>query len=254
MLVITPIPALHDNYIWLILHPDSQHVLVVDPGEAGPVIEHLQENHYKLSGILLTHHHWDHTDGVPALLHHTSVPVYGPASIEGVTHPVCENDLVQFENPSCQFKVLEIPGHTLDHIAYVGENLIFCGDTLFTGGCGRVFEGTADQMFRSLSKLATLPPEYAVYCAHEYTEANLRFAKMIEPNNTALLKRIESVTKMRSKEEPTVPAPLSLELATNPFLRCDQAAVIQAASQHAQKELSTPVTVFTEIRGWKSSL
>jgi len=226
-------------------------VLVV---EAGPVIEHLQENHYKLSGILLTHHHWDHTGGVPALLHHRPVPVYGPASIEGVTHPVCENDLVQFENPNCQFKVLEIPGHTLDHIAYVGENLIFCGDTLFTGGCGRVFEGTADQMLRSLNKLAVLPPQNAVYCAHEYTEANLRFAKMIEPNNEALLKRIETVDVMRSRGQPTVPAPLSLELATNPFLRCDQDAVITTASGYAGKKLIDPVAVFTEIRRWKSKL
>ena len=157
MLTITPIPALHDNYIWMLLHPGSQKVLIVDPGEAGPVIDVLTRENRQLAAILITHHHWDHTGGVDDLLKYRSVPVYGPASIASITHPVKEGDTVDFKALGCEFKILEIPGHTLDHIAYVGEAAVFCGDTLFTGGCGRLFEGTAEQMFESLGKLAALP-------------------------------------------------------------------------------------------------
>ncbi len=251
MLTIKPIPALHDNYIWMILHPASQQVLIVDPGEAAPVIDVLKRDHLQLAAILITHHHWDHTGGVDGLLKYKNVPVYGPKSITSITHPVKAGDTVVFEALDCQFEVIEIPGHTLDHIAYVGEAAVFCGDTLFTGGCGRLFEGTAEQMFESLTKLAALPPETQVYCAHEYTEANLRFANAVEPENTDLLQRIDEVSTLRLKNQPTVPATLELELKTNPFLRSHEPSVQGVASERVGETLTDPMQIFAEIRRWK---
>lgn len=251
MITITPIPAFHDNYIWMILHPGSSRVLIVDPGQAAPVIDVLKRENLKLGGILITHHHWDHTGGIEDLLQYQSVPVYGPVSLPLVTDPVKEGDTLDFEEPVCQFKVIEIPGHTLDHIAYVGEGALFCGDTLFTAGCGRLFEGSPEQMFHSLERLAALPQDTLVYCGHEYTEANLQFAKAVEPNNADILRRTDEVKLARSKNHVTVPADMSIELKTNPFLRSREPSVQAAAIQSAGKMLSEPLEVFAELRSWK---
>lgn len=225
--------------------------MVVDPGDASPVITLLKEQGIQLKGILLTHHHRDHTGGVSDLLKLTKVPVYGPDSIPLVTHPVKEGDCLFLDPIPETLKVIEIPGHTLDHVAYVGSGILFCGDTLFTAGCGRVFEGTFLQMYQSLQKLASLPSETKIYCGHEYTQANLRFAKSVEPSNKDIQERIIRVDAQRAEGKPTVPAPLSLELKTNPFLRCKNKAIQSAASDHFSKKLADPLEIFTEIRLWK---
>lgn len=244
------IKAFEDNYIWLLFEPNSKQALVVDPGEAKPVLDVLTKNGLSLSSIFVTHHHYDHSGGVQALVGETGATVYGP---KGAT-----NVQTQIKTLDLNFSVLEIPGHTLDHLAFVGKILndpiLFCGDTLFTGGCGRLFEGTHAQMLQSLQKLKNLDPNTLIYCGHEYTEANLKFAQLLEPNNLDLQKRFEEVREKRQKSEPTVPSRLSVELKTNPFLRTDQPTIIQAAEKHAGIPLKNEVEVFTIIRQWKNEL
>ncbi len=253
MTTIIPLPALNDNYIWMMVHPDEPLAAVVDPGDAKPVIEALKEQQLTLTAILITHHHWDHTNGISKLLEYSHVPVYGPANDPvHCSRPLKAGDKIYLDELQATLKVLDIPGHTLGHIAYVGEGLLFSGDTLFTGGCGKVLEGTASQMHHSLSQLAALPSETLVYCGHEYTEANLRFAKAVEPNNPDLSARIVEVAEKRAKNQPTVPAPLGLELKTNPFLRCHIPEVIESASKHVGQSLHDPVEVFAAIRSWKN--
>jgi hydroxyacylglutathione hydrolase len=253
---IVAVPALKDNYIWLLHHRGR--AAVVDPGEGAPVIEQLRREGSTLTAILLTHHHADHVGGVEELLSHRSVPVYGPAaeSIAEVDHPLGDGDRVDLPDLGLQFEVLDVGGHTRGHIAYYAANLLFCGDTLFGGGCGRIFEGTPAQMWRSLSRLAALPPQTAVYCAHEYTEANLRFALAVEPDNPDLHRRIESVHSLRSQGQPSVPSTLAEELASNPFLRWRSPAVMAAAERHRSVPVNgVPVNgdaeVFAAIRAWK---
>jgi hydroxyacylglutathione hydrolase len=253
MIEIIPIPALNDNYIFAIVHPRSSHVAIVDPGEAKPVMRFIKERELTLSAILITHHHWDHTNGIAKLVQHANVPVYAPAR-DGVAHAnnlLQEGDMIHLPNLNVEFNILDIPGHTRGHIAYVGSGSVFCGDTLFLAGCGRLFEGSAEQMYQSLQKLASLPDDTQVYCAHEYTTNNLRFAKAVEPNNENIEKRITWAKELRSNNEPTIPAPLSDELSTNPFLRCQEKTVIDAVNQHYQTECHDPVTVFAKLREWK---
>lgn len=237
----------------MILHPERHQAMVVDPGDAQPVIDTLSKKDIILTGILITHHHWDHTNGVNDLTKNNDIPVYGPGTINTVTHPVKEGDQIHLAPLDCDFTVLEIPGHTLDHIAYFGNGMVFCGDMLFTAGCGRVFEGTFPQMYESLQKLAQLPPETNIYCGHEYTQANLRFAEAVEPENSDIQKRIVETNALRSNGQPTVPAPLSLELKTNPFLRCEKKSVHSAATAHSGKKVVDAVETFTEIRSWKDN-
>ena len=220
MLEILPVPAFRDNYIWL-LH-DGTHAVVVDPGDATPVFQTLDERALKLVAILLTHHHDDHIGGVPGLLAHWAVPVHAPRNESyAFSHlEVREGSVVALPELQIQFSVLEVPGHTLDHVAYYGTNRLFCGDTLFAGGCGRLFEGTPAQMFSSLQRLAHLPPDTQVFCAHEYTEHNLNFALRLEPDNPALVVRLQHVMQLRQASRPTLPSTIGLELETNPFLRC----------------------------------
>ena len=250
-LQISPIPAFSDNYIWLIHSPNSRDVLVVDPGDAMPVEAALQQ--YNLVGILVTHHHHDHTGGIAALTHSRDIPVLGPPSIRGINHPLKDGDTIEL--CECQFQIMATPGHTLDHIAYFTNTpetpALFCGDTLFAGGCGRLFEGSAWQMYQSLSRLATLPPQTQIYCAHEYTQANLRFAQAVEPNNGQLQERIAKVAKRRNHNQPTIPSSLAEELATNPFLRTDQPSVIKAAQQLGNT--ATPAEILGIIRVWKDN-
>ncbi|WP_116364129.1 hydroxyacylglutathione hydrolase [Parahaliea mediterranea] len=252
MLSISPIPAFNDNYIWL-LEKASQAV-VVDPGEAPPVLRALEERGLQLAGILITHHHFDHVGALPELLAIADVPVWGPhnPAIEQVSQRLGAGDRVTVLGHD--FDVLEVPGHTLDHIAYFhgGEQpLLFCGDTLFAGGCGRVFEGTPAMMHASLQALAALPQNTLVYCAHEYTLANLAFARAVEPDNSALAQRATRAQELRQRNEPTVPSSIDLELATNPFLRCNTTALRNALSQQGRLEGDSGAEVFATVRAWK---
>lgn len=256
MINVRPIRAFNDNYIWL-LEDGSDQAVVVDPGEADPVTKALSSQNLTLAGILVTHHHFDHTGGVASLASTWACPVYAPENpaIDAVTQRVSAGDTVDVLG--CRFEVLAVPGHTLDHIAYFrsGEApLLFCGDTLFAGGCGRVFEGTFPMMFESLQRLAALPDETRVYCAHEYTLANLAFAQAVEPDNAELLERIAHARELREQDKPTVPSLLSTERATNPFLRCSQDSVLQGlAAAGRQAETGRPQDRFAELRQWKDS-
>lgn len=228
---------------------------MVDPGDANPVITFLKKHALTLSAILITHHHWDHTNGIEALAKIYDIPVYGPEKepVQNMTQRLKGGDQIDVDNMPFTLKVLDIPGHTLGHIAYYNDDWLFCGDTLFTGGCGKIFEGTIEQMYRSLTQLAGLGDDLLVYCGHEYTAANLAFAQLLEPDNAALKKRIEAVADQRQQNLPTVPSTLSLEKQTNPFLRCAHRTLIQAAEQYAGKHLATPQEVFGVIREWKNT-
>lgn len=256
---IVALRAFTDNYIWVIR--DHYHAIVVDPGDAAPVSDYLRKENLKLIAILNTHHHNDHVGGNAALLREFAVPVYGPAgeSIPTVTHPLkecsdkeSEEGCAYISEFSLSLRVLDIPGHTAGHIAYYGANMLFCGDTLFGCGCGKLFEGTAEQMAGSLQKLADLPNETLVYCGHEYTLNNIRFARVVEPGNHALIERETTAKNLRKQNLPTLPSTIELEKATNPFLRCQQPEVIKNASNYAGKPLPDPVSVFAAVRDWKN--
>lgn len=220
MLSILPIPALRDNYIWAIV--DKDNAIIIDPGETIPVEAFLHQHHLTLKAILLTHHHWDHVNGALELSRQYHVPIFGPAddNISFLTHPVREGDQVHIADFPLTLNVLDIPGHTLGHIAYVGDGMLFCGDTLFSAGCGKLFEGTAAQMYHSLKKLASLPGDTKVYCGHEYTYNNLKFAHMIEPGNQLINNHIAKVKILMENHKCTLPSTIKTELAINLFLRC----------------------------------
>src|SRR5580692_6966395 len=225
---VRPVRAFSDNYIWLIESPrDPAQVVVVDPGDAAPVIADLQRSSSSLAAILLTHHHPDHIGGVPELLRHRQVPVVGPndARIANRTLTVQDGERCELEGLGLSFEILQIPGHTLSHIAFWGHGALFCGDTLFSAGCGRMFEGTPKQMNASLNRLGGLPPDTRMYCGHEYTAANLRFSLTVDPTNRAALEYQGSVERLRAQDSPSLPSTLGLERQVNPFLRCDDPTV-----------------------------
>lgn len=249
-----PLPAFSDNYLWL-LH-DGSNALVVDPGDAGPVRAALQAQKLALRGILVTHHHADHTGGVAELQAETGASVFGPAreAIPGQVHAVRGGDQVQLLGITWQ--VMDVPGHTSGHIAYFaqeidGAPLLFCGDTLFSGGCGRIFEGTPAQMLASLDALAALPPATLICCAHEYTLANLRFARTVDANNTALQRYEQQCQQLRAQGQPTLPVRLETELQINPFLRSREPAV-RAAVQAYDPAARDDVAIFAALRQWKN--
>jgi hydroxyacylglutathione hydrolase len=249
-----PLPAFADNYIWM-LH-DGQQALVVDPGEAHAVLDALQRSGVQLKAILVTHHHADHTGGVEALRHATGAKVFGPAQ-EAIPEPLSRlQDGDQMQALGLTFKVIDVPGHTAGHIAYYCAEvddapLLFCGDTLFSGGCGRLFEGTPAQMLASLTTLAALPDATRVCCAHEYTLSNLKFAHAVEPANKALSDYIASAQALRTNQQPTLPSSIFLERQINPFLRTHQAAVIRAA-QSFDASANDEVSIFAALRQWKN--
>lgn len=252
MFDVIPIPAFQDNYIWLLRKGAT--AVVVDPGDARPVLAVLEREGLALSSILITHHHADHQGGVADLLARHPAEVFGPAaeSIASISKPLRGGDMVWLDSLGVDLRVIAVPGHTLGHLAYYGAGCLFCGDTLFAGGCGRLFEGTAAQMADSLSRLAALPDDTAVYCAHEYTQANLRFALVVEPGNLRLQGRAAEVSAARANGQPTVPSTIGLEKATNPFLRCREPEVV-ASVRSRTPAACDELTVFAALREWKNS-
>lgn len=232
--------------------------MAVDPGDAAPVLEYVEGEGLALTAVLATHHHGDHVGGIPALVARAAIPVYGPAreSIPARTNPLAEGDAFSVPGLPVTLRVLDIPGHTAGHIALFGEvdgvPSVFCGDTLFAAGCGRLFEGTPAQMWTSLSTLAKLPASTRVYCGHEYTLANLRFAAAVEPGNADVSVRIGQAKATRDSGLPTLPSTIALEHATNPFLRAGLATVRAAAERHAGRPVVDDVDTFAVLRAWKN--
>ncbi|WP_159815518.1 hydroxyacylglutathione hydrolase [Pseudomonas sp. 18058] len=252
MIQISALPAFTDNYIWLLQDHRSQRCALVDPGDAAPVEAWLDAHpDWVLSDILITHHHHDHVGGVERLKHISGATVYGPASENIPARDVALNDNDTASVLGWDFDVYAVPGHTLGHIAYYHHGLLFCGDTLFAAGCGRLFEGTPDQMHHSLSRLAALPEDTLVYCTHEYTLSNLKFAAAVEPTNADIAARLEKVTQQRQNGVMTLPSTLALEKLTNPFLRTAETLVKQKVDERAGAQNRAPSEVFAALRAWK---
>lgn len=251
-LEIVALSAFEDNYIWLLRR--NGNVAVVDPGDAAPVLDYLAASATRLVAILATHHHADHVSGIEEIVARHPAPVYGPAleAIAGVDRPLSDGARIELAELGIEFEVLAVPGHTRGHVAYYRRGMLFCGDTLFGAGCGRLFEGTPATMQASLARLVALPADTQIYCAHEYTQANLRFAAAVEPDNAAISRRAAQAAQSRAAGIPTVPSTLALELATNPFLRWDAAAVAAAAQARLGRVPGGAVEVFAAIREWKN--
>lgn len=251
---IHPIKILEDNYVWSIQKSNSPYLVIVDPGEAEPVLEYINQHHLTLAAILLTHHHLDHTGGVTGILErYPNTPVYGSRKDEvpGMNYFIEEGDLIDLPKLDLNFKVMEIPGHTHGHVAYLHKNMLFSGDVLFSSGVGKIFEGTALQMFQSLEKLKQLPTDTLIYAAHEYTLANIVFAQTVDSKNEALERRRLSVEELRKNDLPSLPVSLETELQTNPFLRCDVPSIMTSVQSHCGIKLSSPLAIFTHLRLWK---
>ncbi len=254
MIKVEPIPAFSDNYIWLVTTNEGS--IVIDPGDANPVIEYLNKNKdLTLNSILLTHHHYDHSGGIEDLRKRYDLKVFGPNNqIKSVDHRVVEGDEILVNG--LIFKIIEVPGHTLDHIAFYNDDdddpILFCGDTLFAAGCGRVFEGTFDQMYESLLKLKKLPENTIVYSGHEYTTANLMFASHVEPLNKNIQNSLSKVQELRSKNIPTLPTSIKEEKLINPFLRCDDKDLQMIMRKKFNTDLSE-LNIFSALREWKDN-
>ena len=254
MIQISALPAFTDNYIWLLQDHRTQRCAVVDPGDAAPVLAWLDAHPgWVLSDILITHHHHDHVGGVERLKQLSGATVYGPASENIPARDVALEDNDSVSVLGWDFDVYAVPGHTLGHIAYYHHGLLFCGDTLFAAGCGRLFEGTPEQMHHSLSRLAALPEDTLVYCTHEYTLSNLKFAAAVEPGNADIAARLEKVTRQRQNGVMTLPSTLALEKLTNPFLRTTETLVTQKVDERDGAQNRAPSEVFAALRAWKDT-
>lgn len=249
MTIVEAIPILRDNYVWAI--HDGQGAVLVDPGDSAPILTWLARRGIDLVGILVTHHHADHVGGIPELLSRYPVPVFGPTRGASPSRPVADGEVLELPGLGWSMSVMDTPGHTLDHVCYVGHGHLFCGDTLFSCGCGRLFEGTPADMHTSLSRLAALPAETLVHCAHEYTLANIAFALEVEPDNLALQSRQDAALKLRKAGKSTLPIDIATERETNPFLRCDLENLRVAASLHTGSPVHAGVETFAAIRAWK---
>lgn len=252
MLQVLHVPTLVDNYVWLIRRSGRPEVIIVDPGEECPVLEKLAELKLTPVAILVTHYHYDHTYGLDPILEEFPVPVYGPRHIRQVDHPVTEGDTVTIPELEVAFQVLDVRGHTHDHIAFLTDNMLFSGDVIFSAGCGRLFDGTLEQMAQAVARLAALPDDTVVYGAHEYTATNLKFAAAVEPDNPDISEYSQWVMKQRQQQLPTLPTTIGKEKRINPFLRVGQEAVIAAVQNHNRDMNSTePADVFIALRRWK---
>lgn len=253
MVQVIPIPAFNDNYIWALVNQDNNQLYVVDPGDAEPVLAFCREHTLSLTGILITHHHWDHTNGVEKLVTKFSgLPVYGPSNspFGGITHKLEDDAVITLDELQLTLAIMHVPGHTLDHIAYYNEDMIFCGDTLFNGGCGRLFEGTPKQMLTSLLRIEALPDSTQVYCTHEYTRANLDFATYIEPDNHSLVAYRDELAKHNDISLPTT---IEQQKAINPFLRTHEHNVrASVLAKNSVTEIND-VSVFAALRELKDN-
>lgn len=257
MINIVPLPALKDNYIWVLQKTGDRSIWIVDPGEAEPVIDYIEQNQLHLDGILITHHHWDHTNGLAVLQHRYPItPIYGanPVQVKAITHPIQEGDTIPIPSWGKTIEIMAIPGHTLDHTAYLLDNALFCGDTLFACGCGRIFEGTPKMMLNSLNKIKALPSRTLIYCGHEYTLANLQFALKVDPDNMALQHRYHQVEKLLQTQSCSLPSKLPDEWATNPFLRCDSPDIQKSVRAHVGGNCENTLETFAALREWKNSI
>ena len=252
MLSVEPIKAYTDNYIWLVSTNEGS--IVVDPGESEEILNLIDTNKIDLKGVLITHHHYDHTNGLLDLTNKMNLEVYGPKKIEGINNIVKESD--KFSLIGIDFEVIEIPGHTLDHLAFYSSNnkdpILFCGDTLFAGGCGRVFEGTFEQMFKSLKKISNYPKETKIFCGHEYTLSNLKFALEVDEDNKELADEYINVKKLISSDIPSLPTNLNKELKLNPFLRCNEINIKNKVIDKFDI-IDDELEIFTALRKWKDN-
>jgi hydroxyacylglutathione hydrolase len=253
MVDIWPIEVFSDNYVWVLQTDGVREVVVVDPGDGLATLAALETRDLIPTAILVTHHHADHIGGIDEIVEGRAVHVFGPASekIQCVDRPVMEGDSVELPALDLTLSVLEVPGHTAGHVAYHAPGFVLSGDTLFAGGCGRVFEGTAEQMHGSVARFADMEADTRVFCAHEYTVSNLSFAAAVEPGNRELQRRLADAIALRGNDKPTVPSTIELEQRTNPFLRCRERTVVSAAEKHAGRRLSSEVEVFATVREWK---
>ena len=252
MLSVEPIKAYTDNYIWLVSTNEGS--IVVDPGESKEILNLIDSNKIDLKGVLITHHHYDHTNGLLDLTNKMNLEVFGPKKIEGINNIVKESD--KFSLIGIDFEVIEIPGHTLDHLAFYSSNnrdpILFCGDTLFAGGCGRVFEGTFEQMFESLKKISNYPKETKIFCGHEYTLSNLNFALEVDEDNKQLVDEYINVKKLISSDIPSLPTNLNKELKVNPFLRCNEINIKNKVIDKFDI-IDDELEIFTALRKWKDN-
>ncbi|MCK5901983.1 MAG: hydroxyacylglutathione hydrolase [Cocleimonas sp.] len=256
MSTVLTVPAFSDNYIWLLCDDRQKYAVIIDPGDAQPVLKQLVKYKIEPLALLITHHHHDHVGGIAALLQkYPHIPVYGPKNeqIPHCTHALVEGDRIHLEKIGITLSVLDTAGHTAGHIVYYGDKKLFCGDTLFVSGCGRVFDGTLHDLYQSLEKIAKLPPDTQIYCAHEYTLDNIGFAKWVEEDNMDLIAHEKRCQALIDNDKATVPSLLSNELKTNPFLRCHEPTVIEKAERFMGKPLTMPSEVFSAIRQWKDS-
>lgn len=256
MFKVTPIPAFNDNYIWALADGASDRIAVVDPGDAAPVQQYLRTHGLRFGAILITHHHHDHTGGVARLLAEYPVPVYGPhhSPFGGIDHKLRDGDSIELFGQ--RLEVREVPGHTLDHISYFsakGGGQLFCGDTLFLAGCGRLFEGTAAQMQQAMDYFHSLPDSTEVYCTHEYSLANLAFAQAVEPANADIQSELARCRTLRANGHPTLPSHIGTEKRINPFMRTGVDSVRQSAGRQCGQTLDDDSETLAAVRAWKNA-
>jgi len=249
-IILKPLPSLSDNYIWVIINTINSTAVIIDPGAAAVCVNYLKQQNIRPVAILATHRHWDHVDGIERLVQKYDIPVFGPATeyIPCLTKPLTSNDSFSIPELKLDFQVMDLSGHTAGHIGYLTDNMLFCGDTLFSAGCGRLYDGTAEQLHATIQRIAKLPPETTIYCGHEYTLDNLRFAQAVEPDNAAVQSRVEEVEALRAKNLPSLPSSLENEMRYNPFLRTDKENIMKTVAQHSGQKIDNSEDCFRYLR------